>query len=386
MDKEILKLEKELPEEIVEGCRNEVLALKLDEYGIITVPILDTKELREKVNKECKETVKTFPEYNRDTKNPTLTKNGNKVVYTLGGFGAMGNPSSFHNPLVRKLREWCMSKVVPILRDYIKRKYKKDASKYRLESLIDRFSIRREGTAPTKESWHRDVTKDMEKGEIIFGGWINLDVDNSQYFSCVPTTHNDIEPWNIKSGFDIFPKKAHSSLKDRSVLTEIPPGNLVIFPQHIAHEVMSKKNKKDSYRLYMGWRLTKRSNSLYNNVDTVIKQDVIKLPSGQGPPLYAANHMSFFLNKQITIDPTHKKLKQNLKEWSVDTFKSKLLVDKINKKGETYTVIPRFMKSLKDYNFKLYPKYDKDEKKIIIPNREWMLKEPGTGVRKKYKL
>ena len=47
-----------------------------------------------------------------------------------------------------------------------------------LELLFDRFSIRRVGTATSAESWHRDVGG-KAPGDIIYGGWLNLDLRGS---------------------------------------------------------------------------------------------------------------------------------------------------------------------------------------------------------------
>ena len=46
-------------------------------------------------------TLAGFPEFVQDGKKPL-------EMYVMGGFGALGNPASFHNPFVRKLRNWIM--------------------------------------------------------------------------------------------------------------------------------------------------------------------------------------------------------------------------------------------------------------------------------------
>jgi hypothetical protein len=58
--------------------------------GVCTIKILNKD-----YETEFKDIEKTFPEY-KDT----------ATTFVLGGFGAYGNPSSFHNPLVKKLREF----------------------------------------------------------------------------------------------------------------------------------------------------------------------------------------------------------------------------------------------------------------------------------------
>lgn len=361
-----------------------VAANELSIDGITTIPILQNIELRKQILNEFHEMCQSFPEYKRDPNISDLTPEHNKIIYVLGGFGAFGNPASFHHPLSRKLREWAMSSLIPIIKNYININFKEE--NYNLEALFDRFSLRRKGTSPSKDAWHRDVTPNLKKGDIVFGGWLNLNLNTSHFFSCIPESQIGIDQCSIESGFASFPKNEHDFLNYQKKEIECPPGNLIIFPQHISHEVLAKKSKEDLYRLYMGWRLTKSENSLQNTEQIIENQGVPLLPSKQHPPMFANNHLSFFKNKKITIDPTNKNLKQNIKDWSIDTFKSNLLEEKIGKNGEKYIVVPRFMKSLKEYKLQLYPKYDEYEKKIFQPSNIWLLKEVGKNTRKEYKI
>ena len=368
---------------------NKKYSCELKSYGITVIPILKSASLRKKILKDIKKMMTTFPEYKRDKNNKNLTPDKNKIIYVLGGFGAFGNPSSFHHPILRQLREWVMSKVIPIMHCYIRNCYPKDYKKYKFQQLIDRFSLRRKGTAPSKEAWHRDISPDQSKGDIIFGGWLNLDENITQYFSCIPGSHNDIEQDKLKAGFAIFPKKEHKNLNSIKKKIAVPPGHLIIFPQHIAHEVLSTKAKEDSYRLYIGWRLSKDKNPIQDIHTVLDTQAVPRLPSNQKPPIYSNNHGSFFVDKRIIIDP-EKKFKQNLQEWSLGTFKDNIIERKVRgsgkKKGESYMTAHKHMNSLKDYGLKMYRKYKTNEKKIFIPHNSWNLSSPTNSSKIKYTL
>lgn len=319
------------------------LSTELYENGVCVVPVLTKKELKCYHDMFYKE-LQQFLEYLHHKDN----------LYVLGAFGALGNPGSFHNKTVRTLRIRLMFSIIPLLSKYLS----KLKGKYLIEQLIDRMSIRKKNTKLSKESWHRDISTNIRKDDIIFGGWINLDITNIQKFSCVKGTQilNESE---MKKGFAKIDKKEHSILNKKKSIIEIPPGHQIIFYQNIIHEVLSIKQTVESIRLYSGWRLTKQSLPLMDLSQRFKDQAIIPLPSGQLPPMYSANHMSLF--KAQTI------------KWSKETFLSKLLEKKIGSDKIKYTIIPRFMKSLKDMNLFLYPEYSKSEISIYTPNNHWDL-------------
>ncbi len=290
-------------------------AHELYQNGVVVIKLLDQEEL-ERYHQGFWNETRQFPEY--------LTQD--EPIYVMGAFGALGNPGSFHNMTVRNLRKEAMQKLFPLFQEL-------DQSNRYLQQLIDRMSIRRQGTTPTKETWHRDQSPIVE-GDDIFGGWINLDLKDNQYFSCLPETHR-----NIKEivGFDKIDADAIKPFLKYKKLYQIPPGHCVIFYQNIIHEVLAKKAKITSIRLYLGWRLTYLPQPLFKyDYD---KQAICKLPSGQLPPMYAQMHLCFNKNKLIS--------------WSTDTFKPICLT--------SVNLVDRFMKSLADYNFPLYPTYDQEE-------------------------
>ena len=76
------------------------------------------------------------------TKNP-------EYGFVLGAFGAFGNPASFHNELLYKLR-YILFQKMKILFKLL------DNDRY-LECLFDRVCIRRKSTTTSGETFHRDT-------------------------------------------------------------------------------------------------------------------------------------------------------------------------------------------------------------------------------------
>jgi hypothetical protein len=162
-----------------------------------------------------------------------------------------------------------------------------------LEALFDRLSIRRMGTTIGAESWHRDVGQ-KEPGDIIYGGWVNLDPPGTppQQFSCVP---GDVLPPDVDPlGFAKFAKEDYPQLNQAFKASggpiSIPPGHVILFDQTIAHKITGAKAKRTSMRLYMGWRITTSTIPLYDKAAIITAQAVPPLPSGQPAPMYAKLH------------------------------------------------------------------------------------------------
>ena len=203
----------------------------------------------------------------------------------LGGFGAAGLPSLSHHPAIRALRVGVYLRVAPQLAALHPGRH--------LELLFDRFSIRRVGTATSAESWHRDVGR-KDPGDIIYGGWLNLDPPGSppQRFSCVPG--NVLPPDVDPRGFAKIPKAEHpelnAALKAAGGPIAVPPGHIVLFDQTIAHKITGATAGFTSYRLYFGWRITDSRTPLYPKDGIIREQLVPPLPSGQDSPMYAKLH------------------------------------------------------------------------------------------------
>jgi hypothetical protein len=271
---------------------------------------------------------------------------------------------------------------------------------------VDRMRIHMPGEAPSKESWHRDTTPSefTTAGDSIFGGWINFDLYEDQYFSCIKTSHSHEPLDSMKridynkrdpitgSGFKKYSAPDQTKLDELKIpLKErvaIPPGHMVIFYQEIVHELLSTKRpayKGPSYRLFTGWRLTHdmlpfkptHPFNFYTDMATP------RIKSGQAPALYSV------------VGNWAGSGTKGLEKWSNDTFKPELLVRQLMKStGETYTIIPRAFSndpndnkvpptvnwSLRDVFVKLgqtawpqndFPLYSDAEQRLLAPNTEW---------------
>lgn len=323
---------------------------RLTRMGITTLPVISPDELGD-IREIFDATIEHFPEYLRDPSDPRLNAAGDPLVYALGGFAAFGNPGSFHNPLVRDLRIKCWKQAIKLFNQVIKGYYDKDLrDNYKVEVLFDRMMFRKAGQKAVAEAWHRDVMPGdlIDQRDEVYGGWINLD-NKDQYFSCLPGSQLGITQRDIPSGFDTMTKREMANMmkkkdvkkkvekmtKDqrekylatliKPILQEvgkhrhkfkIPPGHMVIFPQYIMHEVVANAVKHDMYRLFLGWRMTIRNESLRDNEKYMSEQAVVPLPGGMIPPLYAASHQS----QQLGI-PTLKKLtKAQKKKFDLDKW------------------------------------------------------------------
>lgn len=323
-------------------------ANQLEELGFTVLPLeWTTKTVLKNIRSDMLKTMNNFPEYNQ-----------NPEMFVLGGFSALCNPSSFHNPFVRSLRMCAMKELIPLFSEFIN--MLPNPSQWKLEQIIDRMLFRPAGISATAESWHRDEASLALDDDKIFGGWWNFD-DYSQFFSCVPSTHTDV---NGHSGFaPIKNKKDVEFYNKNKIKVEIPPGHIIIFYENIVHEVLSKKYKHDMYRLFLGWRLTKSKDPLYPVESRLENQDVMPLKSNQIPPMYATLHWTNWRNKIVSFTDNFKPICTESKKVSSGKDKDK-----------TYIVVHKHMWSLKDYGFKLYPIYSIHEKNMHIPNTEWKLK------------
>jgi hypothetical protein len=326
----------------------------LIKVGVAIIPIIEDMST---IKNDFIDALHNFPEYKRNPVDSDLNKEDEKIIYVLGGFAALGNPSSFHNKFVRNLRLSSFKKIYPFFKKYNKIINQDDKDIY-LKCLFDRMMYRLKGQKPVAESWHRDIAK---TNDMIFGGWVNLDKQN-QYFSCVPGSHLNVAIDTLDKGFATLEKSlkkigcSKQDIKDKfdkiskhSSVFMIPPGHMIIFPQYILHNVISKKVDHDMMRLFIGWSLTYKpafDDSLLED------QSIVPLPGGMLPPMYSPNHVSYFLNKEFEIAPG---VKSSITDWSNNNFKTDLLVN---------NRIPRYMKSLKESNLKLYPSYSEEEKSI----------------------
>jgi hypothetical protein len=364
------EVEKTLKFDVYTGTHDLSPLDSLIAIGVATIPVISPEDLpgiREKFVK----TLRGFPGYNRDPENQDFDSSGHRLDYVLGGFGALGNPASFHNPLVRWLRILGYDELVEkIFRLMINKRFSKDQREnMKIEMLFDRMMYRIASQKPGAEAWHRDVMPPhyIRQEDEVFGGWLNLDTNN-QYFSCIPGSHLGIFQRDLEPGFATIDKEKVKMVGQYKHRFTIPPGHLVIFPQYIIHEVVANAAKYDMMRLFYGWRLTLANSTLRPEIpEEMDRQAVMRLPGGMIPPMYAKNHLNFFLRKPFRPIP-NRSHKVNLIEWSRDTMKPETLVEKHGKDGD-YLIVRRHMLSLEEYRFPLYPPYTEEEKVYYKPHR-----------------
>jgi len=281
----------------------------------------------------------------------------------LGGFGALANPSSFHHPWVRKMREMLMCEILDY--DVL------PVEGRNLEQVFDRVMFRRKGDTPTAESVHRDEAATAKEGDLIFGGWLNLD-KTDQKLLCCPGTHLEVGGQN--KGFAKI-KDAKEIEKYRELMrsVRVPPGHLLVFYENIVHEVASRKAEDDVRRLHCGFRVTEHTDPLFGLEPTlkwINDQAVPKIKSGQDPVLFPSNYANFSV------------MWDKLENWSMRMFahldKSAYYRHTIKSKNDLYNnrtywrVAPK-LPSLRSLGLKMHPSYEYHEVALMLPQKTWLL-------------
>ena len=323
------------------------LANHLKEKGWVTIPIYDELAL---VNQRKKfiRTLQKMPEF----KNGAAIYDSNRP-FVLGAFSALGNPSSFHNHTVRNTRMDCHYKAKTQIFD----EFLKEDENLKLEQTIDRMLYRPAGVKVGGESKHRDESKYAAKDDLIFGGWVNYD-DFPHTLRACPGSHMDKEAIGSTKGFNKIAKNSGHHIES----IEVPPGHLLIFWERMVHEVANVKNKDKMHRVFIGFRLTKQTESLHKDgtfglCKDLSKMDTICIKSGQTSWMWTSNHWSFPKNRE------------KIKQFSGDMNPDVLEILKVKSTGEEFKAVPRFMKSLQYYKLKVYKEYDAKEVAMHIPHR-----------------
>lgn len=132
-------------------------ANELAKEGVVVLPIYNDQELRTR-HKNFARTLTTFPEYKQGSAGKPVTH-----LYVKGGFGALGNPASFHNKFVRDVRLEVFEKVAAVFKELlpIEADVLKDSSRKsdrKLEEVLDRMRVFPPGNKVMAESWHRDLS------------------------------------------------------------------------------------------------------------------------------------------------------------------------------------------------------------------------------------
>ena len=314
--------------------------------GYITLEVFSNEE-RAKLKNELKSVTQKFQEYKK------LMEDG----LVMGGFGAFGNPSSFHNPWVRKIRK----QLHPVILNNVFATPLSNDPDLKFEQDIDRLMIRTPYQKVGSESWHRDESKYAKKGDTIFGGWVNFDEFN-HYLSACPGTHLEEDVLLENKGFARIEKKDYPKYEALKEKIPVPPGHILIFYERMVHEVRPSKGQT-IHRLFMGWRTTKDTQCLLkggnDQLDKLIKtMAVVPIKSGQKPKMYSGSHWNF-----------HRKKIEDWSERINDVCTHTRVVSSGKEKGKEYKVVHQMMKSMEYYGFLKYKPYTQDEISILKPHR-----------------
>lgn len=321
----------------------------------------------------------------------TGTKGPKWYKFVGGGFAALGNPSSFHDLIVRELRREVYKAVVE--------KNIFDDTK-NISEVIDRLLIRTPDQKVTEEKWHRDVAVHTLPGDEVYGGWLNLDAPSPltppQKFSCIPRTHRGVIE-DGKGGFvtqlssmDKQTIATHEQKGKKGGIIEIKPGQLLVFNERLIHEVVGAATETPMLRLFTGWYVTKQTEPHDSRPDDILgvvgnnearlrarlaAQAVMPIKSGQLPAMipkiYWTNHpdkispaVADIRNAGTDLRPRKPELKvmggQNIRSpWNPTVLATS---------DEYWRTLPSlaFMRTCDDA-IELWPKYDERDVQILLP-------------------
>lgn len=346
-------------------------------------------ELRDLLNPEKGYVVIPYPTRIRDQFNinefllnqKEFLKQDPNQLFVLGGFGALGNPSSFHHPLKRQLMINVYNHIQPKFKDLFE--FFEDHTDYKYFSMIpDRFCIRRNDQEVSAETWHKDqsLTKEMSGNTIVFGGWINLDTAITQKFTCaeneliMPKETRAYYENNTSSGYT--PQQSER-LNEKRKTVEIPPGHMLLFNELLTHEVTKSKSKskfdpsKTSYRCFIKFIIRTIPEPYWSPVrmeNFFNRQTQIGMSTYQADaPMYASAHSSTAIDKNIEFSA------QLLPRFRTRELHSKkygdvLVIDRYLGRGNTSKNDNQPRQGLTDWGLAFSP-YTKEQKQIYIPSQ-----------------
>lgn len=335
-------------------------ARALNKYGVVVVPVYATSEARQRWEDRVWAALDEMPEYK---------VKGKTAHRVLGGFGAYGNPSSFHHPTIQTLRQRVKKNISMPLFRALAHELKMD-SQTRLEMLFDRVCVRyKKFKGIGGENWHRDIydgpkydlrelPKTLNGGrdlDDIFGGWLNLS-DQPTYFMGLVQSHRGTAAQRAQEKGGGFERLSNAEIRAQQVeerlekqgkfgnpegaarrrigaatvtpegFIEVPPGHMVIFYQRLLHAVKGGPGpEQPQLRLFIGHRLTSEENSLFPLREIVNNNAVPTIPSGQTPPMYSQNHYKFFSEDNSYYQ-----------QWAGRTFHDKCLYQRKTPSGKIY--------------------------------------------------
>ncbi len=356
-------------------------AYRLKQHGVRVYSDAELLQLGPQLGKELLDSLKSAPEMQSD-----WYEKGEQAH--LGGASFLGQPSTFHTPIVRKIRAL-------VAKRHAKMAMEEGWFDGNTLATVhaDRVAFRRGRTTepggaqvprkmwqkPSGESYHQDVSphRDSEDARIL-GGWIALDA-RPQKFRCVPGTAFSPTPelldeqreWlrargktmRAVGGFAMFSLNAQekAAVRRYTVDVEIPAYSIVAFDERIFHEVVGGIRETDLLRQFVSMQYNVRPD--YADVSPLSRsqllaartQTVPMIKSGQFPDMMSSNHTAFG------------RLIARVQEWSdaaiAPAFKRRFEFVSGARKGQfKYNGVPRYIKkSLKEVPGAAQPEYSQEE-------------------------
>ncbi len=293
-----------------------------------------------------------MPEYRLDPGTRRVATYEGQTHLVKGGFGALGNPSSFHAPIIRRMRRDAQRVASGVFSRYLD-VANLDRDAVRMEQLVDRARLLRPDGVVGVETWHRDQTPMkmmMLQDDLVYGGWLAL--DGPQRFSAIRGSHRTAGERDNAGFSKVGADDAQRYTEQKNAVLEaggdwfifIPAGHMLIFQQEMVHEVVKRSvagRAGESYRLFTAWRLTRSRHSFIADAERVFeRQSVPLIKSGQAPPMFSLTPWT----QGRTAGRT------KLAEWSRTTFQAPLLHPMAIKSGvdagETHMMAPYVFFSL----------------------------------------
>lgn len=258
----------------------------------------------------------------------------------LGGFAAFGQSSNWHTP-VNLMARLGVGKILTgiVSTDGV---YKQMF----VEIIPDRMLERPAGVTAAGESWHRDIspivnTQGVQATEqdIIFGGWVNFNDTENQYFSCFIKSHmltNELAANNrANNGFQKMSKQEQQQYElwkqqNQQGYAEItiPPKHAIIFNQSMVHEVRKTKLAFTMKRVFTAFRITNSPDPLISDIrGRLVRGESIPLKSGEIGSMYAKLHWT-----------NHRALLENYAMRLPASKRTRKTVESGERKGDVHTV------------------------------------------------
>lgn len=230
---------------------------------------------------------------------------------TGDGFSTLPYAETYHHPFTR----WVRWRVHRVAYPYLK-KLPAGVGELsildgaRVMQLLDRYKLEPVGVHPTGgAAWHRDYTPLAQWNDRVFGGWVNLNLDLTQWLRYVPGTAIPQPQCNRENwGFKKLPKPERDELKKRSLEVPIPPGHLLMFDETSVHDVYSlRKKQQPQLRLFTAFMrntrhaVNERHPMAQSNLDVILRQSVPPLRAGKANPLYPALYNRFHTDRRDAL-------------------------------------------------------------------------------------